>query len=108
MLGRIFSIGTLFALTRRAAQESKIEELRANTEVSLREQRHLEESASQKQNLQRMRSNANAQTQMALAGSGVGPMVTMGGIQAAHIQQAAVNNAAGGRAGRLMGGGYGS
>ena len=98
MIGRVFTIGTLFALARRASREAKMETLRANTEVAARAGRQSDEKASREKNLQRMRANSSAQMQMGLADAGVSPMLTMGGgagggTQAAHIQQAAANNA---------------
>jgi len=96
MLGKAFTIGALFALARRATREAKMDELRTTTMLAGRENRHTRERMSQEGNLQQMRANSNAQLRMSLAGSGVSPMLTMGGggggIQAAHIQQAAVNN----------------
>lgn len=98
MFGRAFTISTLFALARRAARETKMDEIRAKTEMADREARQLAESASQENNLARMRAATQTQMQMALASSGVSPMLTMGGgagggVNATHIQQAAVNRA---------------
>lgn len=98
MLAKAFTISTLFALTRRAAREAEMEELRSKVTVSAREGRQVQEQAARERNLQQMRATSNAQTRMALADAGVNPMLTMGGgagggIQAAHIQQAAANNA---------------
>ena len=97
MIGRIFTIGILFALTRRANREAKMEEVRGQTGLTARGTRQRSERTAQTQNLQRMRATSNAQLQMSLADSGVHPMFTggTGGVNAAHIQRAAVNNAAG-------------
>lgn len=112
MLGKAFTIGILFALARRAARETELDELRLKTTMAGREGRQMQEQAARGENLQQMRAASNAQLRMSLADSGVSPMLTMGGgagggVQAAHIQRAAVNqSASSGAAGRLSGYGH--
>jgi hypothetical protein len=86
------TIGGLFALTRRAARDARLEELRQDT---LRDMRIVEERLSQERNLARTRGITSAQLSSVLMERGVSPMMLLGGVSpdspaaAASIVQAA-------------------